>query len=258
MESTRQQLAMVFRLAIGMSFFTFAWFVVQTFFPQFSPMYLWQTIIVNNSSTSTALFSMDWFPTPRNRAPVTPGGSQAITFQTPQAYQFATSNYYRNNQGGMKVDYVTYGASGTVITASYGKTVEAKAQAVPQNFPTQPTDKIVTRVLSGDRSLYVRNLSIYEYGPVRKGMTFIGEARESFFKNGSFPLLMEDGQGRRGIIGTAYATTDWTIPGWVRFTATIGATLPDNVACNLFFQSANVQPSTKLPLSVPFAVRCVK
>lgn len=260
-------MGLVFRLAVGMTFFCIVWFLVQAVFPQFSPMYLWRSLIGTQATTTPSIWTMDWFPTPRLVAPprvpsittnlYVPGPA----YQPPAPYVPKDSLYYNNNLGGAAVDYVMYTASGTPYIVKGKSTKGVQPQKTQATYISNPQPVTpgspATRVLSGDRSIYVRNLSIVEYGPLRKNATFIGEAKNTFFKDGKFPLSLMDAQGHTGIVGYAEARSDWTVAGWTRFQAYITATLPDNTACNLFFQSANVD-ATGNPRTVPFGILCMK
>jgi hypothetical protein len=107
------------------------------------------------------------------------------------------------------------------------------------------------------RNLNVRNLSIYEGGSVYTGLSFIGEAKSSMFRDGKFPIIIIDGAGRLVGVSAAVAQTAWAVPGWVRFETRINYTLPNKAPCTMIFEEALTQTErVRQPLRVPLQVRC--
>ncbi len=100
-----------------------------------------------------------------------------------------------------------------------------------------------------DRSLYIRNISLYEGGTIAHGLTFIGEARDTMFKNGVFTILVVDAQGKVITNFNGVNTGAWSTAGWSRFKATVPSRLPPGIPCALIFLSAN-QSSVKVGMRV--------
>lgn len=157
------------------------------------------------------------------------------------AYTYQEASEYMddmNDDGTFKSDY-----SGAVNDAS--------VQGVT-------ADTTVHDTVAYTRSLYVRNLSIYEGKTITNGLVFIGEARSTLFKNGAFPIVIIDHSGR--VIGRSVATaqTVWSIPGWVRFQAKIAYTLSTKAPCGIIFEEALTQTeaATRKPLRLPISMLC--
>jgi hypothetical protein len=293
MDTLRTSMKLLFGLGAGMVFITFVWFIFVSMYPNVSTKSL-LSFMTSSSTKSTESVekkkkvktkSDDWLPAPVNvadlfrRSPAQ--GTTTNLYVAPPPYD-GSSNTYKNtnsqqpfngysniyansgSQQSSNYSYIVYTSSGTqvqrsdggkgaydlntgeYITAYKGTANEAQVKQEPRALST---DEI--------RALYLRNLSIYNKIAISKGFTFTGEAREVMFnKSGSFPLVIIDNLGKVGVIGVAQATTDWAIPGWVRFKATINATLPKNVSCTLVFESAQTQASTGKPLRFPYNVIC--
>jgi hypothetical protein len=107
------------------------------------------------------------------------------------------------------------------------------------------------------RSLNIRNLSIYEGGAVYTGLSFIGEARSSMFRDGKFPIVVIDQSGKVIGISAAIAQSTWSVPGWVRFETRITYPLPNKVPCTMIFEENLTQAErSRAPLRVPLPIRC--
>lgn len=229
MEFIKILLGLLFRLAIAAFVIALVAWLVTAFFPQFTPKNIPHTIQsifgTNSKATSTKSTSgtdeekeqkKDWLPAPGS-------WKMLATSTTPNA----TSNLYVHGEA----------YSGTAGT--YGTTYTSST--------TEKGDK---------RELYLRNLSLPSYGFIYSGMTIIGEAKESMFNGGRFPIILIDNDGKSGIIGYAEATSNWAIPGWVRFEAKITSRLPRNTACTLLFRSADAQMVMKKNIEVFYPVQC--
>jgi hypothetical protein len=105
--------------------------------------------------------------------------------------------------------------------------------------------------------MYIRNLSIYEGGNISRDLTFIGEARNEMYKNGTFNILVVNKEGAVLGVSPVRATGAWSIPGWSRFEVTIKHTLPPGgVQCVVIFEQARTQADTQQPVRVGVPVRC--
>ncbi len=121
---------------------------------------------------------------------------------------------------------------------------------------TTGESQVISKVPSS-RELYLRNLSLYEGGRIYTGLSFIGEAHSNLFREGRFPIVVVDTAGRVIGFSFAIATTQWAVPGWVRFEAKINFPLPKNTPCIMVFEEALTQTEkTRQPLRVPLSVTC--
>lgn len=179
---------------------------------------LWgTTIIVKKFFPAFSLFSPvhfftdDWLPDPVNRSAL---NEPEVADLTPYLYKGERSSW---------VSYVQYTKNG-------------------MNIINPAPNVSATTTLSNGFSpvdLYLRRLSIYTGGMIYTGLSFTGEARNTFFNKGTFPIYVTDINGRIVDTEIAYATSDWTVPGWTRFTVTIKGVLPVRTMCALVFRAAS-------------------
>lgn len=229
MEFIKILLGLLFRLAIAAFVIAVVAWLVTAFFPGLSPKNIPTTIqnIFGTNSKATASLDTsdtskekekkkDWLPAPGS-------WKMLATSTTPSP----TSNLYVHGEA----------YNGTAET--YGTTYVSSS--------TEKGDK---------RELYLRNLSLPSYGFIYSGMSIIGEAKENMFNGGRFPIILIDNDGKSGIIGYAEATSNWAIPGWVRFEAKITSRLPRNTPCTLLFRSADAQMIMKKNIEIYYPVRC--
>ena len=254
-----------FFLKTAFAFFLAAmvWWLISLLYPSIGIKTMFKSIGGGTSSTT----DQGWLPSPRTYSSLfggraaTPGPTTNLFVAGPP-YTASSSNGYgitNNGQYGYtSYHYITYNSSGTaIITPGYNEQL-VKPGTETQTAPTTALPAQAPTALAGNRSLTVRNLSIYEGGHVYTGLSFIGEARSTMFKEGKFPIVVVD-QNRRVVgISAAVATTDWTIPGWTRFETKITYALPRNVACTMVFEEALTQNEriTRQPLRIPIPVRC--
>jgi hypothetical protein len=219
METIEYLLSFVIKLAFGLLLAAAVLWLVGLLYPSFKV----STIL------SGDVFSRDWLPAPKNYggllgSQTNNGGMNGKVYTPGPAY-----NGYANANGGYtsgsNVDWVIYTATGTQVIKG--------GQDVRSGVFTGNTTAYA------EKSLYVRNLSVYEGGMVSYGTTFVGEARDIMFRNGIFTILVIDKGGK--VLSTAQAinTGTWAAPGWARFQATISTRLPPNTDCALVFHSAN-------------------
>ena len=243
MEALRYLLSFFLKVAIAFFVFAFVWWVVSIFFPGLSM----KAIFSSTTSTSTP---EGWLPSPRKYSNLFSGraGTPSATtnvYVPSAAYKGYTLN--TNQYAYTSYNYVTYiHPKGLATTTLDGREI---SDTLPQQPPT---------ALLNNRSLTVRNLSIYEGGHVYTGLSFIGEARETMFRDGKFPIVVVDQTGRVIGVSAAVASTDWAVPGWVRFQTKIFYTLPQNVPCTMIFDEALTEGerATRMPLRVSIQVRC--
>ena len=214
MDTIRYLLGMIIKLVLSLFIIVFFIWAMKTFYP---------TAITDVTSlvTGSDAFKQDWLPAPRNVADYLPKRSSStvhgVEFVPGPAFNSAGTYVYQTN-------YVTYGSSTSPMIPRYSTS-------------------------NTDRALYIRNTSAYQGMNVSYGTRFIGEARDTMFRNGSFNIFVVDTSGR--IVGSAKALDmgTWAAPGWRRFQAIIGSRLPSNIPCALVFQSAQ-QTTTLVSLRV--------
>lgn len=219
METIRYLLGVIVKLVIMLFLLAFILWIVGFVYPDLRPSKIF----------STDVFRRDWLPAPRN---LLFSGSNNT-----KRNQFVPGPSYNNYAPQSGVEFVAYTDSGK-------KVIPSTEQGLSQNYQGR------TAYTYADRSLYVRNLSVYEGGNISYGQTIYGEARGTMFTNGSFTVLVVDGAGRLVASMPAINTGTWAIPGWGRFQVTISSSLPANSNCTLIFQSANQ------PLRITVPVRC--
>lgn len=193
---------------------------------------------VTKVSTSTE----GWLPAPGSFKGLL--GKSVIQNEYTNVYKAGeVFNGYANvPQGSSQVDYIFYTSTGTQVLHSKQETMFTRGQ-----------DPVSTKQLQ--KSLFIRNLSIYEGGHTYTGLSFTGEARETMFRDGKFPVLIVDQAGRVVSLSPAEATTNWSIPGWVRFQVKITNTLPVSVPCTMVFEEGN-RYQNREPIRIAIPVIC--
>jgi hypothetical protein len=145
---------------------------------------------------------------------------------------------YQSGYTWTETKFLTFTNDGAVVVDSSGNPVTNNGEVVRQAYASKES--------------YIRNLSIYQGGYVYGGLTFGGEAKETFFRDGKFVVLIADSQGRPIAASTAYMTNAWSPLGWKRFQVKIEGTLPDKLQCMMIFQSGNaVSASDVTRVSMP-------
>lgn len=199
------------------------------------------------SSTSSSVVKKDILPSPRQYSGFfTPGGKtvQANTLVTPEPFVYQGNQPFSGNTtgGGSIGNYSTY-------------TYSNAPKATTTKNTTSPSPN--TSAADTARSQYIRNLSIYQGGHIYTGLSFTGEARTEFFRDGKFPIVVVDATGRVVGISAGVAATTWSVPGWVRFTTKIQYTLPNKVPCTMVFEENLTQAErTRAPVRIPLPITC--
>lgn len=247
MDVIKHLLQFLFKFAVLMFFVAFLWWGVATFVPAFGI-----SSLLHRTSTSTE--SSSWLPSPRNYQGLfgkaeTP--NEYSNVYVPGQMFNGYTNAYRGNEGGANVDFVTYTSTGTQI-------IRGNQSAVFNNQEQFSQSQTNTQIQNGNvqNNLFVRNISIYQGGHVYTGLSFVGEARESMFLNGKFPIVIVDQGGKIVSVSYAMATTNWTIPGWVKFQVKIVGSLPNKTPCTMVFEQARIQNSQVVPVRVRLPVVC--
>lgn len=250
MESIRFIIQFFFKVAVAFFFGALVWWLVALLFPALSFTAL--TASFKNSDGT----AKDWLPAPRNYSGLfranTPGtnGTVYVHGEAYNGYSGETSDYTYS-----KVAYPTYDANGKEIVEVEKQQATEDAVPVPAQTQTSQPQAINNAQLA--KSLYIRNLSIYESGSIYTGLTFVGEARSEFFNEGKFPIVVINKDGTIVGVSAALATTKWTIPGWVRFETKIIYALPKNAPCTMIFEEALTQSElNRKPVRVPLNINC--
>lgn len=245
----------MFKFSIVFFFAAFFWWIAVTFFPGVT-----LRSIFSLNATSTAIDgsvqSDGWLPSPRSsqgllRKQKTPNQYDNLYVAGP-AYD-GSANAYNGNIGGAQVDYIIYTSTGSQI-------ISGKRNSVFNNQQQVMDAQVSATTTNGyaQKNLFIRNISIYENGHVYTGLSFVGEARETMFKDGKFPVVIADQNGRAVSVSYAEATTNWAIPGWVKFRVTINNVLPNKTRCTMVFESATRTYSNQQsqPIRVAIPVLC--
>ncbi len=249
METTRHLLKYFFKVAL----FFFVLAIIWVIFALVVPANSLRTIMGNGTSTP----SEDWLPSPRAYSGLL--SSRKSNGSEPKEYVHgaAFDGYNLNNSQyaySQPVSYVNYNGSSTSVTKFDG-TTDTKDSVVKK--PVQSSSSPIQVIAETNPKIFVRNLSIYEGGHVYTGLSFVGEARSTMFRDGKFPIIMVDAAGRFIGLSAAVATTDWTVAGWTRFETKITYALPSKVSCSMIFEEALLPAErTRLPLRVPLSMKC--
>lgn len=225
MDTIRYLLGVIMRLVLILFLVAFIFWLIGFLYPQFKP----------SSIFSFKMFSNDWLPAPKNYGLLAGNrrtdGQNGAVYVPGAPYDGYKNARYESQEG---VDFFVYTASGTQI-------IRAKGSGGNQTWNGG-------YVATDDRGLYVRNLSVFQGGGITYGQRILGEARDTMFRNGSFPIYIVDADKR--LVGTMQAVTTgtWAIPGWARFQATVPVKLPGNTYCSLILQSATQQIQINHPV----------
>ncbi len=243
MDIIRYLLSSLFKIAIVLFFAAIVWWLVSLFIPGSSLRAMFSL-----SATSTA--KGGWLPAPGSWNGLF--GQQKIATGNTYVHGEAFNGYgnaYNGNQGGAQVDYITYTMDGTKIIRGNNN------EEVFDNQNEINSNQNVNSDGYSQRNLYVRNLSIYEGGHAYTGLSFVGEARNTMFQDGKFPIIIVNNAGQVVSISSAEAISNWTIPGWTKFQVKIKDTLPYKVPCTMVFESAkpnySYQPIQTVRVAVP-------
>ncbi len=235
METMLNLLKFLLRVSIALMVLWVILWLVGMFIPSYK---------FRNIFSSTTHGGQGWLPAPGAWAtlskPKTPNGTDTL-YRGGIYGTVDTPSYTMNN--GIPVEFISYTQSGT----------QMKTTINTSNIYDQSFNGIASSYT--EKSLYIRNLSIYEGGHVYTGLSFTGEARDTMFNNGKFPIIIADQTGKVVGIAIAEATTNWSIPGWVRFQVKINGVLPDKIPCTMVFQSS-VTYQGKQPVRISIPIVC--
>ena len=171
-------------------------------------------------------------------------------------YQNGTPNFNNQtngagaNNGGYM--YISYDKNGKAIYTDVNGNVLNSNGTIKSSSGNQTNAGNVAY----ERSSYVRNLSIFEYGHIYTGLRFVGEAKGTMFNNGVFPIFIIDNSGRILAQEQAVAQERWAVPGWVRFEVKVNSVLPVNIPCRFVFQAAPGSTDGYKKVFVTFSETC--
>lgn len=245
------------KLALAFFFASLVWWLVSLLYPTLNV----KTMLAKSRTSSTT--DQGWLPSPR-RFPSLLGKKVATPDENTNLFVApAPFNGYNTMNGTddgqykyASYIYVTYDSNGRVILTP--ESANTPRVATSSSSGTVVVTASTSSATTGNRGLTIRNLSIYDGGHIYTGLSFIGEAKSTMFKDGKFPIVMVDQHGRMIGVSAAVATTNWAVPGWTRFETKIEYVLPSNTPCTIVFEEALTQSerAARPPLRIPVPVRC--
>ncbi len=239
----RYLLSAMFKIAVILFCVAIVWWLVSTLIPGLS----YRSIFLANGTSTEA---RAWLPAPGSWKGVfghqkTATGNLYIHGDAYNGY----GNTYNGNQGGAQVKYVSYTVDGKEVV--YGNNSN---EVVFDSQNQIASNQNVNSEGYSQRNLYVRNLSIYEGGHAYTGLSFVGEARNTMFQEGKFPIIIVNNVGQVVSVSKAEATSNWSVPGWTKFQVRINDTLPNKVPCTMVFESAKPSYSYQYVQTIRVAV----
>ncbi len=234
MDTVRHLIRYFFRLAFSILFIVIVWWLVSLLFPALTFSQMKQLVFGDGKH--------DLLPSPRTFAHVIKDAPTPYDTTTPGAYGTVFNGYgYVNNSNSAFLK----GPTGGLVTYSTDNNNG-------QNVSTSQRQNV-----SQSRSLYIRNLSIYEGGNISSNLTFIGEARNTMYKDGMFPVIIINQRGDILGVSSARATGAWAVTGWSRFEVVISHRLPSGgVPCAVVFEQARAFGDNQQPVRVGIPVKC--
>jgi hypothetical protein len=252
MDTLRHLIGFFIKVAFAFFFFAMIWWLLSILFPMLSFHNIMPTF---KGAVST---SSDILPSPRLfgtlfKKPATPDGKTNL-FVAAAPYKPGSpyNGYNTLGDSSYTYSYIEYGRSNGFNGATVLPPNDPPSFIPPESVPTTSPNTLIDH-----KALYIRNLSIFKGGHVYNGLSFIGEAKSSMFRDGKFPIVVVDTRGN--IVGVSFAIAEsrWAVPGWVRFHTTIDYLLPSNVPCTMIFEEAlSVNERVREPARVPFPISC--
>jgi hypothetical protein len=261
MDSIRYMLHIVIRTSIALLILVFIWWLVAALYPDLKP----QNLFAQKEGK-------DWLPSPKQYAGVLGKAKVPSEFDnvyTPPAEFNGYKDAYGSGYTYSKTAFVTYTSDGPKVTGGsqelasddYYKSEAFKRNSNPSfsnNSASVQSNATQTSVIYAQKELFIRNLTMYEGGHIYTGFEFTGEAKNIMFINGKFPIIIADQTGRVVAVMYGEATTDWTVPGWIKFHAKTNAVLPNGARCTMVFEQAKAQyyKEQTPPMRVALPVLC--
>lgn len=219
---------------------------------QFNPGFSFRSLLFvltspNAGNSKQATSTREWLPAPGSFK-----GIFSPLYGTSSGGVARMNEFNGYSQNGEQFDYVAYRQKGIAMA-------EGKASyPVTANSAGVGTAVSPRNIVYADRGLYIRNLSLYEGGHVYSGLTFMGDAKNSLFVQGRFPIVIVEQTTGRVIARTyASATTNWSVPGWVRFGAKFDTVMQSNSSsCAMIFEAGAPTGSNNELLRVAIPVMC--
>lgn len=218
MKTIEYFLSKLFMFALIFGGIIFTLIVLQKFFPELLSKF--------NLRGNGSFFTDSWLPDPVNLQELTKPKTADLSNQVPESTMTPGTSY------------VIYGENGMEIVKVPDNHKITKGEAIPiiENAPG------------------IRNLSLNKEDSIKIGTIFYGEAKNTFFLNGTFPVYLFDSQSRVFSKEVAISTGQWSVPGWSRFYVKINSQLPMHQSCQIMFtpdpnsQDKNINYRAILPV----------
>jgi len=209
---------------------------------KFAPNFMKKFSFVGGSGS---FFTDNWLPDPVNLQKLS---QPSIANLDNQIYE-----------GGLTpgMSYVIYGKDGKVeiITVPGGKPNSNNTNNTSGGI--RGVNNYSSNYSSTYNALYVRNLSIFKDQKIKTGAVFYGEAKSSFFYNGTFPIYIFDAQNKNFAREMAVETKQWAPPGWTRFSVKLYAYFPPNTQpCTMLFAPGTNSPDKNMNYPVVLPIIC--
>jgi hypothetical protein len=270
MDTLRHLVGYFIKIAFAFFLFAFVWWLVSLLFPSLSFKSL--VPLQKNASTTEGIL-----PSPRkyaglfgSRTKVQDEHTNVYTPSLPyngyttidnSTYTYSQYTYANTSSGNDITPSPASNKETSSVVSSGDNVIKNGSREVVLQGPFSPSGNAlpVQAPTIGDRSLTIRNLSLYEGGAIYTGLSFVGEAKATMFREGKFPIVLLDASGRVIGVSSAVATNDWAPPGWTRFETKLNYPLPKGALCTFIFEEALTQSEriSKIPLRVPLKVKCM-
>lgn len=198
METMRYLMSKILLVVIILILVWAGYLVIKKFFPKL-------TFI-----TPTHFFTDDWLPDPVNFTALNTAKTANLSSVTNDPWMSPGTSYVEYTGTGMRI-------------------INGKAPLTATSSITSGFSPV---------ALYIRKLSIYTNGSLYTGLTFTGEARNTLFAQGVFPIYIVDSTGRIVAVEQAQALSAQTAPGWTKFVVQLRSVLPVRTPCHMIFRAA--------------------
>lgn len=235
METIKYFLSKLFIFALIVGSIILIFVVLQKFAPSFMQKFSFK-------GGSGTFFTDNWLPDPVNLQKLS----------QPRTANLDNQVY----EGGLTpgTSYVIYGKDGKmqIITVPDGNINSNNI-----NNTSSGMNRYSSNYSVAYNALYVRNLSIFKDQKIKTGIVFYGEAKSTFFYNGTFPIYIFDAQNRNFAREMAVDTKQWAAPGWTRFSVKLYANFPPNSQpCTMLFAPGTDSPDKNMNYPVVLPIIC--